>query len=243
MPNYELDYKNCKIKYYPNGSSKLIVFNDNVYNSRPEFRKKRGNYKMSSTTEKESNIRATKEKIFDIAYANIDKWEYFVTLTLNEEVISRTDTKEISRRVNKWFYNSVSRKNCHFLLIPEYHKDQKSIHFHGLISGDFNFIDSGHKDKSNRIIYNLTDYKFGFTTAVKLDTDKSPIAVCKYITKYCTKDTQKIFGSRYLAGGRDLKRELPTLKTFFDFGMLDAEEISIPNSNRKIKYAFIGVVE
>ena len=243
MINSEKDYKNCKIKYYPNGSTKITCFNDNVYNTKPAPRKKRGQYKMTTTTEKKSNIKATKEKIFDIAFANTEIWQYFVTLTLNEDVISRTDSKEISRRVNKWFYNAVDRKNCNFLLIPEYHKDGKSIHFHGLISGDFNFVDSGHKDKSKRTIYNLTDYKFGFTTAVKLDTDKPPIAVCKYITKYCTKDTAKIFGSRYLAGGRQLKRELPIHTTFFDFGLLDAPEISIPNTNRKIKYAFIGVVE
>ena len=31
------EYKNCKIKYYPNGATKITCFNDNVYNTKKEL--------------------------------------------------------------------------------------------------------------------------------------------------------------------------------------------------------------
>lgn len=70
-------------------------------------------------------------------------------------------------------------------------------------------VDSGKKDKAGRPIYNIQTYHYGFTTAVPLDAGTSEI-VCKYITKYITKDLIRIgpteqgrnpiFQYRFLAG-------------------------------------------
>ena len=52
------------------------------------------------------------------------------------------------------------------------HSVGKAWHFHGLLANcdNLTFNDSGHIDKRGRIIYNLTNYKLGFSTATKVTT-------------------------------------------------------------------------
>lgn len=107
-----------------------------------------------------------------------------------------------------------------YLIIPEYHKD-KAIHVHGLLSGNFQMLDSGKKTKTNRTVYNMQDWKFGFSTAVELDEHTN--AVSFYITKYCCKDFTKIFGSTYYAGGRGLIRKPNTILCDLDFERVNAK--------------------
>ena len=79
-----------------------------------------------------------------------------------------------------------------YILVPEFHKSGR-LHFHGLVgnvpkwklsravnakTGEAMFID-------HTAIYNLDDYKLGFTTISKI---KSREKVCNYISKYATKD-------------------------------------------------------
>ena len=64
--------------------------------------------------------------------------------------------------------------------------DGVHYHFHALIAntGNIQFIDSGIKHNDN-IIYNIGNWKFGFTTASKvIDSARAS----SYITKYITKD-------------------------------------------------------
>lgn len=187
------EYKyNCRIKVYPNGTQKLTVFSRGVFN--PDgyalfdtLEEKPKRERSSSSVLRSDNVRRSKDKIFDIALANSDNWKYFITLTLDPDVIDRTDPKIISLKLKQWLNNAVKRKNLVYLIIPEYHKDGKSIHFHGLINDcDLHFVSSGHFDRNGHEIYNISDWGYGFTTAVLLDDKKE--YVCKYITKYITKD-------------------------------------------------------
>ena len=56
-------------------------------------------------------------------------------------------------------------ENMKYLVVPELHKDKKHYHFHGLIADvdNINFEDSGHTDKNGDIIYNIPDWKYGFS--------------------------------------------------------------------------------
>lgn len=47
---------------------------------------------------------------------------------------------------------------------------------------------------------NIEDYKLGFSTLVRIDDNR--LAVCRYVTKYITKSTDKIGGRYVLAGGK-----------------------------------------
>ena len=133
-------------------------------------------------------------------YSRQCDWEYFITLTFNEECVDRYDFSECMKKANKWFNNQRNRfaTDLKYLFVPEQHKDG-AWHIHGVIcdTGSMKIEDSGRvaigkksyvRNESNNhypTIYNLGGWKFGFSTATAVrDTDK----VSTYITKYITKE-------------------------------------------------------
>ncbi len=87
-----------------------------------------------------------------------------------------------------------------FLCVPELHKDMVSWHSHCILCnvGDIKLIDSKHKDHSGRTIYNLENWRYGFSTAVKISSDpKSSIKLAKYVTKYFTKESGLIAHNKH----------------------------------------------
>ena len=127
----------------------------------------------------------TKNMIYYLARSN--EWEWFVTLTFAPDKIDRYDFDVCSKRVREWFNNLKKRKapGLYYLIVPEHHKDG-AWHFHGLLGGcdGLTFKDSGVKDKDGEVIYNLENYKLGWTTAEKIkDSARASSYICKYITK------------------------------------------------------------
>lgn len=121
-------------------------------------------------------------------YARQAVWNFFVTLTFNQESVDRFDYKECNDKVRVWLNNQKRSyaPDLKYLFVPEQHKDG-AWHFHGLIAdvGDMAFADSEHTTKTGQIIYNLSGWRFGFSTATVV-TDTSRVS--GYITKYITKD-------------------------------------------------------
>ncbi len=187
---------------------------------------------MDNPTRKDSVKRAV-EKVFDIAYLN--EFDYFITWTLDSEKIDRYDTVEIAKKIKVFLNNYSQRKGLMYLVIPEYHKDG-AIHFHGLISGDVEFIDSGKTDKQGHTIYNMPQWKYGFSTAIRLYGDVEHTA--KYITKYITKDLKKIFGSFYFAGG-GVNRNPNTIVFNADYREIPGTEFPVEVAGYGMKYATI----
>lgn len=146
--------------------------------------------KQKEKTEKSvyNSTTRSKNKIYSIARSNT--WDYFITLTFNKDKVNRYDYESCCNKLKNWL--DRYRRECldlHYLIVPEQHKDG-AWHFHGLISGgDYSsFVDSGKKDKKN-VIYNIDNYKLGFTTATRIrDTLKASSYICKYITKDCYKN-------------------------------------------------------
>lgn len=128
----------------------------------------------------------TINKIYEITRANT--WEYFITLTFDPKKIDSTDYRLLSRKVSQWVKNIKKRyaPDLKYILVPELHEDGKKYHFHGLLSdcGEMTFSDSG-VTKKGMTIYNLDDFKYGFSTAT-LVQDNGKVA--SYITKYITKE-------------------------------------------------------
>lgn len=159
----------------------------------------------------EQSRRRAYRNVFDYAACNDDVFDLFVTITLDKECIDRYDIKQIYPKFKAFLSNHVQRNGLAYVIVPEYHKDG-AIHFHGLInSSAVKLKDSGKRYwKRNtpcygQRIYNVTDWKFGFTTAVKLKGDYTN--VCKYITKYVMKQAEGgMIGGRYYYHGGKLKR-------------------------------------
>ena len=159
------------------------------------------------------SLKRAKEACFDIAYCNDFQW--FITWTLDQKKIDRENPKEVSGKLQRFLQDKVKRNAARYIVIPEYHADGKGIHMHGLLSGDFKMQDSGLITTTNKIIYNMPQWKYGFSTVIDLDGSK--VAVAKYITKYITKDFKKIFGSFYYAGGKSLIRKPAVVLLDSDF--------------------------
>lgn len=246
---------------------------DNFYDGQPDKPKpKQQKAKRKPTKEEQEKnkhdalIRA-KKKVFEIASAN--EWHYMVTFTLNKEKVDRYNAEEVQKKFSAWLSNMVQRKGLQGLFIPEYHPTDHAIHFHGLINDSltFNFSDTykvtGHKkpmkikrlkslgksptDKDVKHVYNVGEYKLGFSTAIPLDeqltdtdTDKNVTRVSHYITKYCIKDLDKIFGSYYIAVGK-INRELPFILCNMDFNELSqfGKVVQLPENYGAVCYATI----
>lgn len=232
-------YYNARVKYYPNGAYKITVFSKGVFNPdgwerirKDEDEKDRREYDL--TNPREDSLKRAKDKIFDIAFMN--EWDYMVTLTLDQKKIDRYDEKEINKRVGQWLKHQAQRKDLRYLVIPEYHKDG-AIHFHGFFKGNMTYLNTGKKDKSGREIFNIKDWRFGFSDAVRLDDNR--LAVARYITKYITKCTTKIMGKFYYAGG-GITREVPSDYAHVDYDAVEGTEYEIPQAGMRVKYIVVG---
>lgn len=249
---------NCKIKHYPNGTRKITIFNKPIYNPDkiPLFDNEMRIIKLKQTLalkkeqdfdeiieRRSDSLKRSKDKIFDIAFANIDFWTHMVTFTLNKEVIDRYNSVEVSKKISQWLQDKSRRNGLVYIVVPELHK-KGGIHYHGLIKGDgLKMVDSGYRDKSKRKIYNIKDYPFGFSTAVPLDKD-TQFFVCKYITKYVSKGGLDVLPKSYYAGGKGLCREIESTYALVDFNeeFKDVEPLKVPNSDMEVKYITLGVL-
>ena len=149
---------------------------------------------------KNSSLSRTKQKIYDYAFCNDWSDGWFLTFTFdNDKVENRYDYDICYKRINT-FLRVLKRNNsdCKYLIVPERHKDG-AWHFHGLLTNcdNLKMVDSGkfskgkhiynHEVKGSKKIYNINsrNWKYGFTTATKIEDTKK---VSSYITKYITKD-------------------------------------------------------
>lgn len=190
-------------------------------------------YKKNDTS-RNDNIQRAKKKALEIAYAN--DFQYFVTFTLDEQKVDRYGREEVLRVFKNWLDNTARRRDMQYLIFPEFHKDG-AVHFHGIVAGRLDMRDSGHKTAYGQTIYNCENWKLGFTTAVKLDSQKSKVV--SYIMKYITKENKRVFGKHYFAGGKGLRREVPTTYKNMDIHALEGTYYKIPNAPLGVKYVTI----
>lgn len=193
------------------------------------------------------NYKAAHRRLYDKIQSN-PQLNLFVTLTLDGNVISRTDYGEIIKNLSRWLDNRVRRDGLQYILVPEYHKDGKSIHFHGLMNDKGLHIENSHHKDHGKTIYNITDFPYGFTTAKRVTNPKGgnySDAISKYVHKYMTKalkevgddpeaaDNLKIGGRYYLSGGA-----LDAPRLFFsniDYQSVDLPELDVPGAGTSIK--------
>lgn len=208
--------------------------------------------RLKPLTNLRRSMRRARVKVRD--YALSTAMVYFVTFTLDATKIDRRDIHVITKKLNRWLDNMVRRKGLCYLMVPELHKDG-AIHFHGLINDALDVVDSGtvippgidpatnkrYKPKrpindrqrgywlshGGRIVYNLPDWPYGFTTALKLEVcyEQAVNYVCKYISKgldEANPDTlpTKVGGRWYYSGGDLGKPDV----AFFNSNMEDIEE-------------------
>lgn len=215
----------CRIKKYPDGSAEILACSKPIFSpsgweaSDKWVSETKG--KRRGTPSPESVSRSRRRavaKLRDIALST--DFRYFVTLTLSPEKVDRYDIGDIVSRMRSWLDNRVRRKGLAYVLVPELHKDG-AVHFHGFFNNaDIGLVDSGTLDKDGwrtpkkprsqkerkrlldegaRIVYNIADWSYGFTTAIEIYGNYS--AAVGYCCKYLGKQSKKIGGRWYYSGG------------------------------------------
>lgn len=190
------------------------------------------------------SLNRTKNAIYDLAKSN--DWEWFVTFTFDPKKHDNTDY-DVVTKLFKRFIDRVRKSaapSLVYLVVPELHADGKKWHLHGLFShmGEMRFFDSGHKGDYGETVYNLRDWKYGFSTATQI---KDPVRASAYITKYITKEVVRHTRNkrRYLAS-RNIKRpQVEKLNT--EHSAIDImrtyqpdyiKSTSVPAAGRKVTY-------
>ena len=159
----------------------------------------------------ESSVNRTINQIYMLSRAN--RWDYFITLTIDLQKLDSTDFNLISQKLNIWTNNLKKRyaPDLKYIIVPELHKDKRKWHFHGLFANigkmslDFSgkvcigkyIYDYVQKPFATKI-YNIPFWKYGFSTATVI---RDPSRASSYITKYVTKDLCRVLPNqhRYLA--------------------------------------------
>ena len=173
-----------------------------------------------------------RKQLFELCACN--DLDLFFTITLNKEFIDRYDYKAAVKKLGQWLDNRVRRNGLRYVAVPELHKDG-AIHFHGLCNADAcRLVDSGHTDKGHTV-YNLSDWKIGFSTAIKLYGDRN--AAAHYVAKYVTKaQGGGTIGGRYFFHGGDLQKAR-CVYYHEDFGSFSGKELAIEAAGLTFKYA------
>lgn len=186
---------------------------DNTETAEPPDRKDKPPTKNPDRAKAESKRRAC-SSVYDIAMLN--PFTHFFTWTLDGTLIDRYSPEVVSRKTQTFLSNASQRKGFQYVLIPEFHKKKRgeatpALHLHGLCTlGDVKIeralTKNGRRrtDKAGRPIFNMLDWKWGFSTCVPLDGEYE--RAIHYVTKYITKAKDKIFGKWYFSS-RTLKKK------------------------------------
>ena len=154
-----------------------------------------------------TSVNRTVNQIYALSRSN--RWDYFITLTIDPKKLDSTDFNLISEKLNIWT-NNLKKRYCpdlKYIIVPELHKDKTKWHFHGLFANVSNLplVFSGKVCVGKYIydyvkkpyatkIFNLPLWKYGYSTATKVrDTARAS----SYITKYITKDLSRILQNQH----------------------------------------------
>ena len=161
--------------------------------------------------ELKKRVKDRREKITDLALNN--SWEYFVTLTFDSNNLDYfPDGYSHERAIEllvKWINNQKHQNpSMSYLLVSEFHK-KGHLHFHGLFKNVPKWVlvpainpkNGKNLFISGAQIYNLSNYKHGFTT---ISFIKDNERVSHYVSKYVTKELVSLPNKKVFWYSRDL---------------------------------------
>lgn len=196
---------------------------------------KRGKYKdidisKLSDTEKrkffskrKSSARRSKTCVTDYALAN--DFSQFITLTFDQKLNDSFNYDHCKKLASKWI-NNQRRTSPHltYILVSEKHKSG-AIHFHMIVNNFNGELKKAVNPKSGKLvrkkgkqIYNLTGWKYGFSTLSNIDNKQ---ATAYYLQKYLTKDFIEAFNKKRYWCSRGLNKPVKTYNVDHEKEMLD----------------------
>lgn len=161
-------------------------FDYGEYNRQPLKNSKR----LLSREEQEANekfsLRRAKTRLTDITICNA--FDMFATFTFDPKKVDRQDPDKCKAKMANWLHNQRDRHGLFkYIIVPEFHADKRSIHFHALFSGyKGSLTDKGRRNKkSGKVLYNIDEYKSGRIHSVEMIDDLEKVS--SYVSKYITK--------------------------------------------------------
>ena len=193
--------------YYPN-YTKIYTFKNPIdkllpYMEGTDTKPKKKTSARSNGEDFERSIRRSKRRIKDYVLCN--DFELFCTFTFKD---NRQNIDRCKSKMSDWLRNQQKRTGkFKYLIVPEFHKDGVSLHFHALIAGYKGVLINSGKRINGREAYNLKSYTLGINSVVKIDNREK---VAAYVTKYITKDMPIFWGKHRFWSSNDLV--LPTVE-------------------------------
>lgn len=218
--------------------------------------------RKAQITKAETNLersrRRARTRCRDYVLGNCDL-DMMVTLTINGDSLNRYDYNEVVKRLSQWLSNRVKRNGLKYVLVPELHKDG-AVHFHGFVNSNAvkltktkfkrgydgnNFIYALDPKRKGKIIYNISDWDIGYTTAVRIGKNEADReAVATYILKYLAKQAEKVGGRWYLhSSNLSLPYEIYFCYNYHDVpcdAVTPVPGINIKVITRKTNSTFLG---
>ncbi len=230
---------------------KIYRYNDIVefvsFNSIDNTKKKIGEEKENNRNyEIESSMRSKK---LIRQYGLSNKWNYFITITINKEKIDRTEHQKIQKKLCTFLNHYKNRydKNFYYLLVAEPHKRKEknglhAVHFHGLLYienieyWELKFI----KQKDKAIIFESQKLKNIFGRNDMTIIYDSSEFIAYYISKYMTKNVinnldlkSRYWASKGLSKGKEIDVSETMEHKFYELGLQPTYQNSFCN-----KYKF-----
>lgn len=206
----------------------------------------------SSGSDTDRAVKRSRAKVLDIIRCNLD-FKYFCTLTFNGDIIDRTCYSDVVRKFSQWCDNRVRRCGLKYVAVIEKHKCSDGLHFHVLCTDVLKLSDSGtvkclgHKkpirvstadrykipEENRKTVYNISDWSYGFSTAIEITGDECLVKVGAYLQKYLTKDSEKIGGRYYYSGGSLVRPRFLYCDDDF-YGCDETYTIKVPGNTIKV---------
>jgi hypothetical protein len=169
----------------------------------PQIAKISRAYNHADKSEDDSSLRRTRRKIKDYILCN--GFELWVTFTFDPDKVNRQDPDKCKTKMADWLKNQQKRNGKFaYLIVPEFHKDNQSLHFHALlknypgkVSKSINEATGSQRTQKGQKVYTLPRYTLGFTNVKIIDqSPESQSRLGSYISKYITKEMPLFFGKK-----------------------------------------------
>ena len=177
----------------------------------------------------DNSLSRSRASVLELALCN--PWKWFVTLTIDPKNFPRNNLSFFYKSFTQWLRDRRKKGfSCAYLLVPELHEDKENWHLHGFLNGDFSdlipFSKVDFRVKRSLIdggFYNWPSYqsKFGFCSFGLI---RSPVRSAFYISKYITKDHDRLvssLGANVYYCSRGLNRSIKQSEIYGSSSFLD----------------------
>lgn len=220
---------NLRILTYPDGTQQFFYMsNPKLVGFEIEERQETG---LNVERKKIDNSKRAMQKVYNLARSN--NWDWFLTMTLSPDKVDRYDYDD-SVKAMQHYCDIMRKQGNKWLMVPEQHKDG-AWHFHALVEGPLKMERAVNpktgeplSDRSHRPIYNVTNYKYGYTTITPVGAQAKAAG---YLTKYLSKKMDVPKGrKRYWASKSLLEPDVE----YYQIGRADFDAITMYSKYEKV---------